>query len=38
MPTIPVYAAPSAKAPLERTTVERRAIGESDVLIDIHFA
>ncbi|GHE04240.1 NAD(P)-dependent alcohol dehydrogenase [Streptomyces alanosinicus] len=38
--TTPVaaYAAPAAKAPLERTTIERRAVGESDVLIDIEFA
>ncbi|CAM5691064.1 L-threonine 3-dehydrogenase [Streptomyces aurantiogriseus] len=32
------YAAPAAKAPLERTTIERRAVGEFDVLIDIKFA
>ncbi|MEU0129969.1 MULTISPECIES: NAD(P)-dependent alcohol dehydrogenase [unclassified Streptomyces] len=38
MTTVPAYAAPSAKAPLERTTVERRAVGEFDVLIDIKFA
>ncbi|MFC1419516.1 NAD(P)-dependent alcohol dehydrogenase [Streptacidiphilus cavernicola] len=36
--TIPAYAAPAAKAPLERTTVSRRAVGEHDVLIDIKFA
>jgi uncharacterized zinc-type alcohol dehydrogenase-like protein len=29
--------APSAKAPLERTTIERRALGEHDVAIDITF-
>ncbi|MFJ1943405.1 NAD(P)-dependent alcohol dehydrogenase [[Kitasatospora] papulosa] len=38
MTTAAAYAAPSAKAPLERTTVERRAVGEFDVLIDIKFA
>jgi alcohol dehydrogenase (NADP+) len=35
---VAAYAALAAKAPLERTTVERRAVGESDVLIDIKFA
>ncbi|MFJ6568137.1 NAD(P)-dependent alcohol dehydrogenase [Streptomyces sp. NPDC091292] len=38
MTTVTAYAAPSAKAPLERTTVERRPVGEFDVLIDIKFA
>ncbi|MGC9535521.1 NAD(P)-dependent alcohol dehydrogenase [Streptomyces sp. UG1] len=38
MTTVAAYAAPSAKAPLERTTIERRAVGEFDVLIDIEFA
>ncbi|MEU9132454.1 NAD(P)-dependent alcohol dehydrogenase [Kitasatospora sp. NPDC048540] len=37
MATVAAYAAPAAKAPLERTTVERRAVGERDVLIDITF-
>ncbi|EST32034.1 NAD(P)-dependent alcohol dehydrogenase [Streptomyces roseochromogenus] len=36
--TVAAYAAPAAKAPLERTTIERRAVGEFDVLIDIEFA
>nr|WSZ99300.1 NAD(P)-dependent alcohol dehydrogenase [Streptomyces sp. NBC_00857] len=36
--TVAAYAAPSAKAPLERTTIERRTVGEFDVLIDIEFA
>jgi alcohol dehydrogenase (NADP+) len=36
--TVAAYAAPAAKAPLERTTIERRAVRESDVLIDIKFA
>ncbi|MEU3723702.1 NAD(P)-dependent alcohol dehydrogenase [Streptomyces sp. NPDC031705] len=31
------YAAPAPKAPLERTTIERRAVGEHDVLIDIKY-
>ncbi|MCA1218535.1 NAD(P)-dependent alcohol dehydrogenase [Streptomyces sp. 8L] len=35
---VPAYAAPSSKAPLERTTIERRPVGEHDVLIDIKFA
>ncbi|WP_405821500.1 NAD(P)-dependent alcohol dehydrogenase [Streptomyces sp. NBC_01390] len=38
MTTVAAYAAPSAKAPLERTTIERREVGEFDVLIDIKFA
>ncbi|MFJ3908797.1 putative zinc-type alcohol dehydrogenase-like protein [Streptomyces sp. 2132.2] len=37
MTTVAAYAAPAAKAPLERTTVDRRAVGENDVLIDIAF-
>lgn len=38
MTTVAAYAAPSAKAPLERTTIERRTVGEFDVLIDVKFA
>ncbi|MFI5683703.1 NAD(P)-dependent alcohol dehydrogenase [Streptomyces sp. NPDC051636] len=38
MTTVAAYAAPAAKAPLERTTIERRTVGEFDVLIDIKFA
>ncbi|MEU6809252.1 NAD(P)-dependent alcohol dehydrogenase [Streptomyces sp. NPDC046831] len=38
MTTVAAYAAPAAKAPLERTTIERRAVGEFDVEIDIKFA
>ncbi|MER5341832.1 NAD(P)-dependent alcohol dehydrogenase [Streptomyces mirabilis] len=38
MTTVAAYAAPAAKAPLERTTIERRSVGEFDVLIDIKFA
>ncbi|MDI3390575.1 NAD(P)-dependent alcohol dehydrogenase [Streptomyces sp. B-S-A8] len=36
--SVPAYAAPAAKAPLERTTVPRRPVGEFDVLIDIKYA
>jgi uncharacterized zinc-type alcohol dehydrogenase-like protein len=35
---VPAYAAPAAKAPLERTTVPRRAVGAHDVLIEIKYA
>ncbi|AXE22697.1 alcohol dehydrogenase [Streptomyces globosus] len=35
---VAAYAAPSAKAPLERTTVPRRPVGEHDVLIEIKYA
>ncbi|MFE9683627.1 NAD(P)-dependent alcohol dehydrogenase [Streptomyces sp. NPDC002701] len=38
MTTVAAYAAPAAKAPLERTTIERRPVGENDVLIEIKFA
>lgn len=37
MATVAAYAASAAKAPLERTTIERRAVREHDVLIDIKF-
>ena len=36
--TVPAYAAAAAKAPLERTTIQRRPVGEYDVLIDIKYA
>ncbi|MFE3643378.1 NAD(P)-dependent alcohol dehydrogenase [Streptomyces sp. NPDC059169] len=36
--TVPAYAAPTAKAPLERTTIPRRAVGKHDVLIEIKYA
>jgi uncharacterized zinc-type alcohol dehydrogenase-like protein len=36
--TVSAYAAPAPKAPLERTTIERRAVGDHDVLIDIKYA
>ncbi|WP_338699924.1 NAD(P)-dependent alcohol dehydrogenase [Streptomyces sp. Q6] len=36
--TVAAYAAPSAKAPLERTTIERRTVGAHDIMIDIKFA
>ncbi|MCW7991032.1 alcohol dehydrogenase, partial [Streptomyces platensis subsp. clarensis] len=35
---VSAYAAPAANAPLERTTVPRRAVGEHDVLIEIKYA
>ncbi|MFE3557986.1 NAD(P)-dependent alcohol dehydrogenase [Streptomyces sp. NPDC059193] len=35
---VAAYAAPAPKAPLERTTVPRRPVGEHDVLIDIKYA
>src|SRR6201985_616981 len=38
MTTVTAYAAPAAKAPLERTTIERRPVGEFDVLIEIKYA
>ncbi|MFW5420713.1 NAD(P)-dependent alcohol dehydrogenase [Nocardiopsis sp. CNT-189] len=38
MTTVAAYAAPAAKAPLERTAIERRPVGEFDVLIDIKYA
>ncbi|MEU9187935.1 NAD(P)-dependent alcohol dehydrogenase [Streptomyces sp. NPDC048484] len=38
MTTVAAYAASAAKAPLERTTIERRPVGENDVLIEIKFA
>lgn len=36
--TVAAYAAPAPKAPLEKTTVPRRALGEHDILIDVRFA
>ena len=36
--TVPAYAVPSAKAPLERTTIVRRDVREHDVLIEIHYS
>jgi uncharacterized zinc-type alcohol dehydrogenase-like protein len=38
MRTVNAYAAPSAEAPLEQITIERRDLGEHDVLIEIAFA
>ncbi|MFD7668325.1 NAD(P)-dependent alcohol dehydrogenase [Streptomyces sp. NPDC059788] len=35
--TVPAYAAPAPKAPLERITIERRELGAHDILIDIKF-
>src|ERR1700712_6038848 len=37
MPTVTAYAAPAAKAPFEKTTIERREVGPNDVRIKIHF-
>jgi uncharacterized zinc-type alcohol dehydrogenase-like protein len=37
MSSTPALSAPSAGAPLDTTTIERRALGEHDVLIDIEF-
>ena len=38
MLTVHAYAAPSATAPLEPTTIVRRDLGPHDILIDIKFA
>lgn len=38
MTSVAAYAAPAAKAPLERTTIERRPVGEHDVRIEIAYA
>ncbi|MEV6104046.1 NAD(P)-dependent alcohol dehydrogenase [Streptomyces sp. NPDC051940] len=35
---VTAYAAPAAGAPLERTSIPRRAVGEHDVLIEIKYA
>ncbi|MFI6145211.1 NAD(P)-dependent alcohol dehydrogenase [Streptomyces sp. NPDC051109] len=35
---VAAYAAPAAKAPLERTTVPRRPVGEHDVLIEVKYS
>lgn len=37
MSSTPALSAPSAGAPLHTTTIERRDLGEHDVLIDIKF-
>jgi uncharacterized zinc-type alcohol dehydrogenase-like protein len=36
--TVAAYAAPAPKAPLERTTIPRRPVGEHDVAIEIQYA
>ena len=36
--TVDAFAAPSANAPLAKTTIERRKLTENDVLINIKFA
>jgi len=38
MSTVSAYAVPTAKAPLERTTIERRPVGEHDILIEIKYS
>ncbi|CAN5373254.1 NAD(P)-dependent alcohol dehydrogenase [soil metagenome] len=38
MRTVTAYATPSAKAPFEKTTIERRDVGPRDILIKVHFA
>ena len=38
MTTVSAYAAPSATEPLFKTTIQRRDVGESDVLIEIAYA
>ena len=38
MLTVNAYAAPSADAPLEPTTISRREVGPNDVLIEIAYA
>ena len=38
MRSVTAYATPSAKAPFEKTTIQRRDLGPRDVLIKIHFA
>jgi alcohol dehydrogenase (NADP+) len=37
MATVAAYAAPAPKAPLERTTIDRRPVGEHDILIEIRY-
>jgi uncharacterized zinc-type alcohol dehydrogenase-like protein len=38
MPTVTAYATPAAKAPFEKTTIERRQVGPKDVRIEIAYA
>jgi alcohol dehydrogenase (NADP+) len=38
MRNVTAYATPSAKAPFEKTTIQRRDLGPRDVLIKIHYA
>jgi uncharacterized zinc-type alcohol dehydrogenase-like protein len=38
MPTVTAYATPAAKAPFEKTTIERREVGPRDVRIEIKYA
>ncbi|MFG2816276.1 NAD(P)-dependent alcohol dehydrogenase [Streptomyces sp. NPDC048410] len=37
MTAVPAFAAPTAGVPLQRTTIERRPVGENDVLIEIKY-
>ncbi len=37
MPSTPALSTPAAGAPFERTTIERREVGPTDVLIDVKF-
>jgi uncharacterized zinc-type alcohol dehydrogenase-like protein len=38
MPTVTAYATPAAKAPFEKTTIQRRDVGPTDVRIEIAYA
>jgi uncharacterized zinc-type alcohol dehydrogenase-like protein len=38
MPATPALSTPSAGAPFEQTTIERRAVGEHDIVIDIKYS
>jgi alcohol dehydrogenase (NADP+) len=38
MRAVTAYATASANAPFEKTTIDRRDVGPSDVLIKIHYA
>ena len=38
MLNVAAYAAPAAGAPLEKTTITRRDVGETDVAIEIAYA
>ena len=38
MRSVTAYATPAAKAPFEKTTIERRDLGPNDILIKVAFA